>query len=306
MLPTSVNRRSNFPTRPERRIATNYIPEDVIASGRNLYTQIQFVAYSFGYQTFGTLGGVSDFFSNIGVFSGRGGIATPNGGMVLPIPKKINESQTLTWEQDSATRMAAGIGAMFAGPAAAASETQALGSAANFLSALAGQQINPYLFMYFKSPNYKEFSFTWTFAPNNQRESQALANIINQFKANSLPAFGYTFMNYPNIALIRLMPSDMLGNLQFKPCAITSVLVDYTGAGPSFFKSSPGNSESSGAPTVVNLTVNFKEIQLWDRREIGNGAPTFIPGVTDAVSGAFLQGSSEGTIGPTQNQIGGI
>lgn len=268
MLPTTTTRRSNFPTRPQKAITTNYIPEDVISSGRNLYTQIEFVAYSFGYQTFGT--GLSGFLSNIGVFGGRGGVARPNGGMVLPIPKKINESQTLTWEQDSATRIAASVGSLFAGPASSAAAASAFGGAGNFISALSGLQINPYLFMYFKSPNYKEFSFSWTFAPNNQRESQALANIINQFKANSLPTFGFAFMGYPNIALIRLMPSDLLGNLKFKPCAITSVLVDYTGAGPSFFKSSPGNSSSSGAPTVVNLTVNFKEIQLWDRNEITN------------------------------------
>lgn len=268
MLPTNVTRRSNFPTRPQKAITTNYIPEDVISSGRNLYTQIEFVAYSFGYQTFGT--GISGF---LGLFGNRGGVARPNGGIVLPIPKKINESQTITWEQDSATKVAASVGSLFTGPASSAAAASALGGAANFLSSMAGLQVNPYLFMYFKSPNYKEFSFSWTFAPNNQRESRALANIINQFKANSLPTFGLTWMGYPNIALIRLMPSDLLGNLKFKPCAITSVLVDYTGAGPSFFKSSPGNSSSSGAPTVVNLTVNFKEIQLWDRNEI-NSAPT--------------------------------
>lgn len=277
MLPTNVNRRSNFPTRPEKRIATNYLPEDLLASGRNLYTEIQFVAYSFGYQTFGT--GLSGILSNAGVFSGTGGVARPTGGMVLPIPKRVNEAQTLTWEEESATRVAASIGSLVAGPASAAGAA-ATGGLGSFASALSGLQINPYLFMYFQRPNYKEFSFTWTFAPNNARESASLANIINQFKANSLPTFGFTFMGYPNIALIKLHPSDMLGNLQFKPCAVTSVLVDYTGAGPSFFKRSPGNSESSGAPTVVNLTVNFKEIQLWDRNEITGlslGVPELLP-----------------------------
>lgn len=253
MLPSTSSRRTNFPTRPEKEVASNFLPEDLLASGRNVYTQIQFVEYSFGLQTMGP--------SSL-LFSG-GGVAKPTGGMVLPVPRKINESQTLTWSEDSATKMGLSLASRI-GPGAAV--------AGNFGSAILGVRVNPYLFMYFQQPNYKEFSFSWTFAPNNARESQSLANIINQFKSNSLPAFGYLLMDYPNIALIKIHPSDMLGNLKFKPCAVTSVLVDYTGSGPSFFKNRQGSASSSGAPTVVNLTVNFKEIQLWDRREIDSGA----------------------------------
>jgi hypothetical protein len=138
--------------------------------------------------------------------------------------------------------------------------------------------------MFFQRPNYKEFSFSWTFAPVNQRESRTLADIINQFKSNSLPTFGGAFMGYPNIALMRIHPGDVFGNLKFKPCAITSVLVDYSPAGPSFFSDASINNatgRSNGAPTLVNLTVNFKEIQLWDRNEITG----FVPGAT-AVDGS--------------------
>jgi len=39
------------------------------------------------------------------------------------------------------------------------------------------------------------------------------------------------------------------------------VQVDYNGSGtPSFFK--------SGAPTIINLTLQLKEIQLWTSEEI--------------------------------------
>jgi hypothetical protein len=268
MFPRTNLRRSNFPTSPRKVINSNSFPEDLQAGGRNLYTQIQFVAYSFGYQTF-----ADNFFSAVTsqIFSGAGGVANPVGGLILPVPKKINEAQALTWNEESAlglAQQATGLG----GPNVT--------GAINFGSALAGFTLNPYLFMFFQRPNYKEFSFSWTFAPVNQRESRTLANIVNQFKSNSLPTFGGVAMGYPNLALIRIHPGDVFGNLRFKPCAITSVIVDYSPTGPSFFSDSAINNatgRSNGAPTLVNLTVNFKEIQLWDRNEITGFVPGPIP-----------------------------
>jgi hypothetical protein len=62
---------------------------------------------------------------------------------------------------------------------------------------------------------------------------------------------------YPSIALIKLYPSEVF-TFAFKPCAVLAVQTDFTGAGtPSYFK--------NGAPTVVNLTVQLKEIDLWTK-----------------------------------------
>ena len=59
--------------------------------------------------------------------------------------------------------------------------------------------------------------------------------------------------------MISFKPSGYLFKL--KPCAIIAVQVDYTGAGqPSFFK--------SGAPTIVNLTLQLKEYQLQSAQDI--------------------------------------
>lgn len=268
MLPVTSTRRSNFPSRPNRQLRNDTIPEDLLADGRNLFTQIQFVDYSSSTTTFlGIPLPVSRFPLQ------STGVVRPVGGMALPIPKKVNEAQVLTWSEVSATRTGVTLAAGLAPRGLSTALQGAFGGLGQVGSALLGVQVNPYLFMVFQQPNFKEFSFSWTFAPKNARESQALSDVINQFKGNSLPTLSGLVMDYPNVALIRLLPNDIFGNLLFKPCVVTSVLVDYTGAGPSFFKRSPGNSSSSGAPTVVNLTVNFKEIQLWDRNEIIS-APT--------------------------------
>jgi hypothetical protein len=291
MFPVNTTRRSNFPTRPRRNNDTNSFPEDLFSDGKNLGMQIQFVSYQSQSVPSGLVAftnaltnlNFSGAFealvnSDAGLFSNRA-FVRPAGGLSLPIPKKINDSQTLTWDPQSATKLIGGPGAsalsnrLGLGGAGAASQSaggvmaQTLAGATTVAAAIAGVAVNPFLFMAFQQPNFKEFSFSWTFAPKNERESQILRNIINQFKNQSLPANLGLLLDYPNLALMRFLPDDIFGNLKFKPCAVTSVSVDYTGAGPSFFKN--GTGRSTGAPTVVNLTVNFKEIQVWFRGQVG-------------------------------------
>ena len=123
--------------------------------------------------------------------------------------------------------------------------------------ALAGVAANPFLYMMFKHPNFKEHTLTWTFAPTNEQESITLASVIRQFKYNMLPSNAGLVYGYPSIALIKLYPSEVF-TFAFKPCAVLAVQTDFTGAGtPSYFK--------NGAPTVVNLTVQLKEIDLWTK-----------------------------------------
>lgn len=277
MLPPVSTRRNNLPQRRPRPISTNQFPGDLLSDGRTLATQIEFVEY----------------LSQVpGLLNPTGTIANPGGGMYLPIPKKINEVQTLTWSEISLTSMAGSA-------VSSRLSTNANQIGQSLLAAgsvFTGLQVNPYLFMAFQRPNFKEYSFSWTLAPNNPQESQTLQTIISEFKDKSLPAFYGPIMVYPNIALIKFLPNNIFGNLIFKPCAVTSVIVDYTGAGPSFFK-------GTQAPTVVNLTVNFKEIQLWGRGET-SASGLVSGGSYDSISGALLQGSSEGTVGATNNQIG--
>ena len=111
--------------------------------------------------------------------------------------------------------------------------------------------------MLYKSPNFKEYRFDWTLTPNTPQESQTLKAIITYLKVNSLPSAppGALMMKFPLIALIRFYPDNVFEELNLKPCAITSVSVDYTGAGmPSFFV--------DGSPTTVNLSIALKEIEI--------------------------------------------
>lgn len=238
----------NFPTPAQKTITNFTFPSDLITDSRQFYTQIQFVK---------TI-----------PFASEGSYGRPVGGINLPIPKKLNDNQVLVWEEVSLTAMIAqGLltAGQFAGNGGNFSRRLALlgtaasqaGGAASTVAGMAGVAINPFLWMMFKSPAFKEFTLTWTFAPNNEQESNLLASIIRNFKINSLPSASGAFYEYPDVALIRLFPNDVF-TFKFKPCAVQSVQVDYTGGGvPSFF--------ANGAPTIVNLTLFLKEIELWTK-----------------------------------------
>ena len=119
--------------------------------------------------------------------------------------------------------------------------------------------------MLFKSGQFKEHTLSWTFTPHSEAESTNLVDIIQYFKFNMLPSYnGFTgglLLNYPNIAIPRLYPNNFF-TYRFKPCAVASLNVDYSGAGqPSFFE--------NGAPTVINLTMHLKEIELWMQEDFG-------------------------------------
>lgn len=242
---------SNIPKKPSASYVNHTFPGDLLSTGRNFCTQIQFIKYDGLSMT-----ALSNMSSGLGL--------VPTGGITLPLPKAINETQTISWEAASAASQAASIASSISNIGGGtrlgqvvAKFTSAASTIAEGQAGVSGRRPSPFLWMLFKQPNFKEHQLMWTFTPNNEKESNTLVEIINTFKKNSLPgteAFG-TILTYPNIAIIKFFPDDNY-TFKFKPCAVMYVNVDYSGGGtPSFFK--------NGAPTIVNLTVTLKEIELW-------------------------------------------
>ncbi len=226
---------SNFPTPPQKKYTSRCFPTDLIQNGREFYTEIGFMEYKASMQV------------NNG--------PSPMGGMSvkLPLPRRINDVTNNEWAEISATDIAGALASSKMG-----SLGQAISAGGTAAQVGSGMALNPMMFMMYKRPAYKDHTLSWTLAASNQKDSDELKDIINAFKKASLPTLegGGFLLGYPNIATIQFKPDKYM--LKLKPCAIISVQVDYTGAGmPSFFK--------SGAPTVVNLTVMLKEIQLWNR-----------------------------------------
>lgn len=239
----------NFPTKPQRRFDVNSFPNDLVSGQRQFYTSIIFMDYKF------------DFGSLMSIAVGGGG------QIKLPMPRRLNDAENIIWEEWSGTNFlinAVGtvgsnlpvVGGLFGAAAAGAQGLIDVGSV------ISGQTLNPYMFMMFKRPAFKEHVLQWTLTPNSQQESDTLIKIINKLKKAALPETDGALMKYPKIAQVTLKAAGSDKYLyQFKPCAIVSVQAEHTAAGmPSFFK--------NGAPTAVNLTLQLKEIQLWKSQDI--------------------------------------
>lgn len=227
----------NFPPKPTRSYNSQTFPSDLIQANRNFYAELQFISYNGGY----------------------GGAPTAGGTIKIPLPRRINDNEFMLWQEWSGTEGAINSMSSF-GSAPIASAMAAAQYPLQLLGVQNGVTLNPWMWLMFKRPGFKEFTFQWTLAPNSQAESDRLNQIIKACKTAALPpAPDGLLQNYPDLVQVTLHPEQYLFKL--KPCAIISVQVDYTGSGqPSFFK--------SGAPTIVNLTLQLKETKLWSKDDM--------------------------------------
>jgi len=153
----------------------------------------------------------------------------------------------------------------------------ALDAAAKFLGgkmgvgdnlARVGEQLfaatpNPALSTFFAGLGFRQFSFTWTFAPKDENESALIRRIINAFKVNSLPTFSSgtsLIFNYPLIVKpeysLNSDPSKSGYITDFKNCAIKDITVRYSpqGEAPSFYA-------KTNAPVFISMTISLSEIE---------------------------------------------
>lgn len=213
-----------------------------------------------------------------------------DGGIRLPLPFPLSDMQQVNYDSAHSSEAAQGAaieaglssqnnGGGFASIAAAAASGAAAGTVSKATAGLGGAlgidvpqalQLgglaqNPFLTVLFQSPAFKRHSFSWKLAPNNAQESNSVRDIINAFKSNMLPAMspnaGGTLLTYPNMAIINLYPDETF-LYKFKPCVVESLNVNYAvGGQPSFFK-------GTNAPTLVQIDVNFLEIEYWMKEDI--------------------------------------
>ena len=158
--------------------------------------------------------------------------------------------------KDQGTRDA--ISAYFAGQAA---------SAPNFVQRATGKRINNNLELLFNGPTLRSFNFAFKLRPRTESESILCRNIIKSLKRDSAPKTSATnlFLETPNVFLIEYMYQAQDGVLpsytqhpflnMIKPCALTSINVNYTPDG------SYMTYETNGSMVGYDLNLTFQEIE---------------------------------------------
>ena len=246
----------NPPTAPSYTNASYTFPSDLADDSKQYWMMFSFYEYQ-----------RSDLSQMAQLQFAGGGTS-----VALPMPDRINDNPTVDWQSENLLDTASQAANFVADKIPTSIASTALGvagKAQSVASYFSGQIINPFMVMLFKSPEFKDFHFTWLLSPRNEKETRELQNIVQSFRYYMMPDSGIgggmlgsngATLKYPYLVVPRFFPDKNL--FQMKPCAIRSVNIDYTGAGmPAFFQSSQG-------PAQVRLTVNLTEVEYWIRSDM--------------------------------------
>ena len=146
-------------------------------------------------------------------------------------------------------------------PSAFGVDTQSL------LSASSKTSLNPFREVVFESVDFRSFAFKYKFFPKSPEESRAIKEIIKLFKFHMHPEMSESklFFIYPSEFQI----TYYYGNAQneyfhkFAPCALESMEVSYGDEQFSSFE--------DGNPTVINLSLTFRELEILTKKMIEQG-----------------------------------
>lgn len=134
------------------------------------------------------------------------------------------------------------------------------------LSAMSGVAANPKKEQVFKGVDFRTFTFDYQFYPRSEKESANVKNIIDEFKYHMHPEFkdssGFLF-TYPSEFDIYYYAGGEENEFVHKhtACVLQSMNVNYSPQGQ--FTSFP-----NGAPTQINLTLEFKELAIITRETL--------------------------------------
>ena len=157
-----------------------------------------------------------------------------------------------------------------------------------------GIVINPNAELLYDAPDMREVGMIFRMVPKNQEESEQIQDIVKVFRKSSMPSWGaagsevmagdasenrdYTndiinyggggdnFIRVPHLCKFTFMKGDKPHPylIQFKPCAISKVEVNYTPDGTFA-------TYSDGAPVAVELSLSFMETKLVFADEVEMG-----------------------------------
>ena len=136
-----------------------------------------------------------------------------------------------------------------------------------------GQAENPFIEMMFKQMSLRDFSYTFTFSPRNQRESEEVQSIIRMFRFHMAPELkgaNHRYLTLPSTFDIHYMyqynlESGRENNFYSKisTCVLSGCDVDYTPGGVKSF--------ADGSPTQITMALAFKETELLTKEKINAG-----------------------------------
>ena len=140
-----------------------------------------------------------------------------------------------------------------------------------------GQADNPYMEVLFDAMALRSFTYNFTFAPRNERETAEVQKIIQVFRFHMAPELQgaqsrfltlpsqfdihYMYLPMGNGADNRAMENSYYNRVA--TCVLQNCTVNYTPDGVKSF--------ADGAPTKITMALQFKETELLTKERINEG-----------------------------------
>ena len=224
------------------------------------------------------------------------------GSVILPIPGAINDSQQVSWNEDTInpfqlavanialTMIEKDIGSgvdVAAEAVQAALQTpdtkKALGTylgglaaqSQNLLQRTTGAVMNPNMELLFNGPQLRNFSYAFTLAPRNKQEAMQVIKIIRFFKQGMAPIRSKSRLFLKSPHTFRIAYKQNAGENaafgtndhpylnKFKECALRAFNVNYTPNGTY-------STYEDGVMTAYQITMNFNEMTPIYNDDYGN------------------------------------
>lgn len=170
---------------------------------------------------------------------------------------------------------AASVG-LFAGSQLAAAAGQT-GTA--LFTAATGKVVNPMLEMIYKSPNFRQFQFEFTFYPRDEKEAYEVQQIIERLRFHQAPELAQEtqgFLTPPSEFDIRFYYGGKQNpNIpQITTCVLTNMDTNYAPNGWSAYEVPNDNNPEigrTGMPTAITLSLQFQEVTYLTKADFKSG-----------------------------------
>lgn len=193
--------------------------------------------------------------------------------IALHMPTSLNIRYSVNYEEVDTVNMA-GMNELTSfnlGNTFDAATNKALGASINSgaIQKLSKTAPNPMKEQIFRTVDFRTFTFSYRFAPRNEKEASNALNIINQFKFHMYPEFkdkvGFNYIFPSEFDVVYYSGGNENDKIhKHTSCVLTEAAVNYTPNG--VFTTFP-----NGMPTQIEMQLTFKELVSLDKDKIKTG-----------------------------------
>lgn len=189
---------------------------------------------------------------------------TSKGGVILPVPLNLQDSDSLEYSAisltDKASQAAGAVTNLITNKFKDFQNSnigQLIGAGGEAGGALTGIAVNTNQILKFNQPTLKSHSFSWRLVPSTAKEAKNIHDIIMFIKSRIYPAAGMAVFKYPDLVKVALYNKDQM--YLFRPAYVKGFSVTYNPDGQAFHRDKH--------PMAVQIDMQIQENSVWTSQD---------------------------------------